>query len=217
MFKIFSKNRYLFASYILIFLGLSIFLFVFGKKETHLILSTCHNGVADAIMKVFTFFGDGLFMVIVGVIMLLKSYRRGLIILSSFLVSSLLVQILKRYVFIGYKRPVSWFHEQGIELYRISGIEYHSIYSFPSGHTTTAFALFFLLAFFVKSNLLKFAFLVMAIITAYSRIYLSQHFLGDTLAGSVLGIGTAIFMEKLFEKKEESWMDRGLIKSFVNT
>ena len=212
MLKNFSRNRYLFIAYLLIFLGLAFFLYFFGKKETHLIFSSYHNGVADEIMKVFTFFGDGLFMVIVGVIMLFNSYRKGFTILSAFLISSLLVQVLKHYVFVGFKRPVAWFHEQGIELFRVSGIEYHSLYSFPSGHTTTAFALFFLLAFFVKSNGLKFVFLAMAILTAYSRIYLSQHFLGDTLAGSVLGIGTAVLMEKLFEKKSDSWMDRGLVR-----
>jgi membrane-associated phospholipid phosphatase len=162
-------------------------------------------------MNFFTLFGDGLFMVIVGLLLFFKRIRYGMIIVSSFIASSLLVQILKRFAFPDYKRPVAWFHDLGIEIYRIGGVDYHSAFSFPSGHTTTAFALFFGLAFFVKNTGLKILFLIMAIITGFSRIYLSQHFLGDVLAGSVLGIVSALVMETLFEKCKSEWMDENII------
>jgi membrane-associated phospholipid phosphatase len=162
-------------------------------------------------MVLLTWFGDGLFMVLIGMFLLFIKLRYGLIILSSFLASSLFVQLLKRLVFPEFKRPVAWFQDLGIEIYRVVGIEYHSAFSFPSGHTTTAFALFFGLAFFIKNFWLKIVFLLLAVITGYSRIYLSQHFLGDALAGSILGVSIAIIMQSVFNRIETEWMDKNVV------
>lgn len=211
MLRIFSKNGFLFAAYMLIFFSSLYFLHQLGKKETHLFLTSFHGCFPDHVMRFFTLFGDGLFMVLVGLLLFFRQIRYGLIIVSSFIASSLFVQFLKRIPFAECKRPVAWFQEMGIEIYRIGGVEYHSAFSFPSGHTTTAFALFFGLAFFVKNNGLKILFLLMAIATGFSRIYLSQHFLGDVLAGSVLGIFSAIIMEAIFKKSKVEWMDENII------
>ncbi len=211
MLQIFSKNRILFAGYFLILIFCILLLLFMGKKDTHLFLTGIHSVFFDGFMKLLTWLGDGIFMIITGVMLLFKRIRYGLIILCSYLASGLLVQLLKRLVFPGYKRPVAWFHDMGIEIYRIGGVEYYSAFSFPSGHTTTAFTLFFLLAFFVKSNLLKALFLLMAVITGFSRIYLSQHFLGDTVAGSVLGIFIAVMVYSLFQNCKTVWLDNNII------
>lgn len=210
MLRILSKNRILFAGYLLIFTFSLLFLACLGKKESHLLLTAFHPVSLGILMKLFTIFGDGLFMVIVGVLLLFRRFRYGLTILCSFLASSLLVQLLKRFAFPEYKRPVAWFHDLGIEIYRIGGVEYHSAFSFPSGHTTTAFAMFFGLAFLAKNTTLKILFLFLATITGFSRIFLSQHFLGDALAGSVIGIFTALVMQTLFEKNRSEWMDKNI-------
>jgi membrane-associated phospholipid phosphatase len=211
MLRILSKNRILFAAYLLISFSSFFFLIHFGKKETHLLLTSYHSAFQDHLMQFFTLFGDGLFMVILGLLLFFRKIKYGFIIVSSFLASSIFVQLLKRFVFEDCKRPAAWFHELGIEIYRIGGVEYHSAFSFPSGHTTTAFALFFGLAFFVKNTGIKILFLLMAIITGFSRIYLSQHFLGDVLAGSVLGIFSALAMEAMFEKSKALWMEESII------
>jgi membrane-associated phospholipid phosphatase len=44
--------------------------------------------------------------------------------------------------------------------------------------------------------------LLIAIITAYSRIYLSQHFLQDVVAGSVLGVITSSVIYYVLAKKK---------------
>lgn len=66
-------------------------------------------------------------------------------------------------------------------------------YSFPSGHSITAFAVALSLGLFypeLMGYLLTVAFLI-----ASSRIILGMHFLSDVIAGSVIGIllGTAAF------------------------
>ncbi|HET6993083.1 MAG TPA: phosphatase PAP2 family protein, partial [Bacteroidia bacterium] len=53
--------------------------------------------------------------------------------------------------------------------------------------TTVAFAFYFSLVFAVKNNFLKLGLFLCAIFVGYSRIYLSQHFLGDVFGGSIIG------------------------------
>ena len=179
--------------------------------DMHLWLTGFHSHFTDSIMQLITFLGDGLFMVLTGILLLFRRLRYGLIILSSFVINSVMVQLLKRLIFTHDKRPVSWFHDMGIEIYRIPGVEYHSFFSFPSGHSATAFALFFGLAFFVKTSWLKFLLVFFAVVTAYSRVYLSQHFLGDALAGSIIGLTIAVFFQLISGKINRVWIDESII------
>jgi len=56
-------------------------------------------------------------------------------------------------------------------------------YSFPSGHTTDAFLLFFIVVYSVKkNNLLKSICFVWALFIAYSRMYLGVHYITDLFA-----------------------------------
>lgn len=206
MLRILSANRSLFSGYLIILIfSISILAFL-GKEEAHLFLTSWHPSGVNTLMKIITFLGDGIFMVLAGLALLFYRMRHGFTIISSFLISTIIVQLLKRLVFPGCNRPVSWFHKIGVELYRVPGVEYHSAFSFPSGHSTTAFALLFGLAFFVKSTSLKIVFLLFAILTAYSRVYLSQHFLGDAVAGSLIGVSTALVMQYVFENRAPAWM-----------
>ncbi len=60
-------------------------------------------------------------------------------------------------------------------------------FSFPSGHTMTAFAVAIPLALFYPS--LTIGLLFCAISIAISRILLGMHFLSDVLAGAMIGTG----------------------------
>jgi membrane-associated phospholipid phosphatase len=208
------NNKLLFTGYLFLLAVSLIFLVHFGKKETHLLLTSFHTEALNTIMKILTLAGDGGFMVIAGVLLLFKRIRYGVTILSSFIATSLIIQILKRLVFSHFKRPVAWFHDLGIELARIPGVEYHSSFSFPSGHTATAFALFFGLAFFVKNKGTKLLFLLIASIIAFTRIYLSQHFLGDAIAGSLIGVTSALSFQYFYESKSKQWLDINIITLF---
>jgi undecaprenyl-diphosphatase len=59
--------------------------------------------------------------------------------------------------------------------------------SFPSGHTTSSFATIGVL-WFMNSGFF-YVFLIMAVLIAFSRIYLYLHYPSDVLAGIVLGLG----------------------------
>jgi membrane-associated phospholipid phosphatase len=64
--------------------------------------------------------------------------------------------------------------------------------SFPSGHATQGFAILFCLALGARSQFLKMALLLLAILTSFSRVYLSQHFMADIAAGSLVGLIAAV-------------------------
>src|ERR1700687_4730675 len=60
-------------------------------------------------------------------------------------------------------------------------------FSFPSGHTITAFSIALVISYFYRGVELPVYFFACSI--AISRIVLGMHFLSDVLAGAVLGIG----------------------------
>lgn len=80
---------------------------------------------------------------------------------------------------------------------RPTDVAYYEVehFSFPSGHATTAFALYGLLAYFLFRHYDKsvnqyaylWAALVLIIVVGFSRIYLGVHYLSDVLAGFLLG------------------------------
>jgi len=59
-------------------------------------------------------------------------------------------------------------------------------FSFPSGHTMTAFSIALVLSYYYPS--LEAALFFLALSIAFSRIVLGMHFLSDVLAGMVLGV-----------------------------
>jgi len=69
----------------------------------------------------------------------------------------------------------------------VDGLDLHIHNSFPSGHATQAFAIFMCLVYVVKNPYLKFGIFSIALLTAVSRVYISQHWLADITAGSFIG------------------------------
>lgn len=61
--------------------------------------------------------------------------------------------------------------------------------SFPSGHSTSAFCLFFCLCIISPKVWQKIFFFCLAILIGFSRVYLSQHFFEDIYVGSIIGVG----------------------------
>lgn len=68
-------------------------------------------------------------------------------------------------------------------------------FSFPSGHTITAFAVALSLSHFYPS--LELGLLFCAASVAASRVLLGMHFLSDVLAGAVIGSSLALVMTRL--------------------
>jgi undecaprenyl-diphosphatase len=89
--------------------------------------------------------------------------------------------------FIVLKRSTSRKRPCYIEPHRWATLLPPDQFSFPSGHTMTAFAICVSLSLFYPSLAAVFSFCALSV--AISRILLGMHFLSDVLAGALIGTG----------------------------
>jgi membrane-associated phospholipid phosphatase len=194
-----AGNRYFFGFFLFFFCIGLILLLTQGKAASFVDLNPYHRNALDTFFMYVTFMGDGLFTILVCLIFLLmRRWSRACQVISAFLLSALVAQILKT-VF-SMPRPKQFF-SPGQYPYFIDGVTHIGFSSFPSGHSTSIFALATLLALFEKNRKGKLAYLLVAVAVGYSRIYLGQHFLGDVLMGSCIGVLTALFVHWLFSER----------------
>ena len=120
-----------------------------------------------------------------------KSYQAG----AAFLASTILANGLKLVI----KRPRPFETYPDIIYNKSSAFGY----SFPSGHTTTAFATATSLSMAFPEWYVIIPSYTYAIAVGYSRMYLGVHYPTDVIAGMLLGIGTSFVMfkaDKFFNK-----------------
>lgn len=162
------------------------------QLELHKKLNGFNASILDVIVPYATYIGDGIFAILLVVILFFVNKKHSLILVLSYLISSGITQFLKQVVFPTVMRPFHYFqNEEGFHL--VKDVVMHTQNSFPSGHATTCFAIFTTFALFWKQNQsLQALFAFCAIAFALTRVYLSQHFLEDVLAGSLIGTITAL-------------------------
>jgi membrane-associated phospholipid phosphatase len=205
------KKNFIFIISLFVLLIVLIPVFILGNKEDiHIYLNKFHSSFTDVFFKFITILGSGIAPVIAGIILLLFSIRKSILITTSGMLAGLIVQILKRFVFSDVPRPSKVFFDLS-NLHYIEGVELHWTNSFPSGHSATIFALCFCLAFFANRNIYKLILLLVAVVVAYSRVYLSQHFLIDVYAGALIGVLSGILIAYVFNNIKAKWFDMSLI------
>jgi len=178
---------------------MGVILYLFPKAELHLLLCQPHTTSLDTIVPVFTDLVDWLPYLCV---VLLLFYRAGwaTFLASNLLLSTLIVQPIKHIVCAP--RPLTWFAENmpDVSLPLVEGVRMNYWLSFPSGHTTTFFVLFFSLSIILCAEnvkgktILSLLCFLCASFGAYTRIYLSQHFALDIFAGFLIGILSTLLL-----------------------
>lgn len=184
--------------------------YVYPKLELHLLLNSWHTNIEDTFFKYYSMLAEWPLYVLALLPLFWKKYGITVFFALSELSAGALLQTLK-HIF-SFDRPVSAFENCNFAvLPLVPGVDMHHSNSFPSGHASTFFVFFtccaLLLAYYykVKSrennhrkwfliNLAMLALLIMAALGAYSRIYLSQHFLLDVCVGSFIGFVTPCLM-----------------------
>ncbi len=186
--EIYRNNKAFFLAYFVLLVISLFFALYYGKVDTQIFVNKHNSPWADVFFKYFTYLGSGYFLVAVISLAAIVRGRVAGALLFSGLISTFLAQLLKRLV--GAFRPVKYFElfVPDYNLHLVDGVKMHYLHSFPSGHAATAFAVFLFLAFLTRKNWLKLVYLFLAVLVAYSRVYLSQHFLIDVIAGSIVGI-----------------------------
>ncbi len=177
---------------LLFFLTLSIvFLISNGKSAAFISLNSYHPFLLNVFFINYTFVGDGIFALILTLVILFyfKRKQQGITLLYSFLISGIVVQVIKN--LISAPRPKLFF-EAGQYLNFIDGVSLANNSSFPSGHTATAFAIATTMIIYIKDKNLQLPILIATILVGYSRIYLAQHFLLDIIIGAIIGSASGL-------------------------
>lgn len=195
-----TKNKWFISSFVLWLLVSSFTLLFYSSELISLKVNSFHNIFFDIFFKYLTYFGEVWFAVPICLFLLFKNKQWGITAITISVVSSLITQFNKHFVFENAYRPSLVLKDY--VLHYVNGVEILQYHSFPSGHTTFAFAIFTCLAFLYQSKFNQIFFLLAAVGVAFSRIYLLQHFLRDTIVGSLIGFFCAFVLFWFFIEKK---------------
>lgn len=158
-------------------------------------LQNIHNPILDKIMIVLSTIGDaGLLWIGVAILLIcMKKYRKcglqvAVAMLLTFIVGNLILKNM-----IHRDRPC-WI-DPSITLL----VKSPSDFSFPSGHSMNGFTAS--VSILLCDKKLGIAAVILAAAIAFSRLYNFVHFPTDVIAGIVIGIVSALFVNYLFQRK----------------
>jgi membrane-associated phospholipid phosphatase len=162
--------------------------FYLGKNEFFLLLNNDYGKTVDHFFKYFTHLGDGLLWIVwLAGIFLTKRKRLLPLIISAFILTTIFTQFFKYVILPDEARPSKAITDTS-QVHFVQGVTLHSINSFPSGHTATAFTFVLLIALTVKRKDIIALAIIVAMLVGYSRIYLAQHFPLDVAAGIIIAV-----------------------------
>lgn len=198
--NVLKEKRGAFTVFAIFFISGLTIIATFPKLDIQLYTNRFFHPIGASIAKVFTMMVEGWFTVPLLIFLVIKSWRKAIYVGICYGISAVVAGLIKQML---------WFIERpyGEKILKLSqtykwpeNVELHTVRSFPSGHTTTAFCLLFSLVIITKNKKAGIVLMVLACLIALSRTYLSLHFMMDLVAGSAIGIGTSIGMYYAFKK-----------------
>ena len=230
--SLFRQNAVFLTLSLLLALSLGLALIYIPKGELHLLLCDRHTHARDIFYRYYTTLAEWLPYVICVALLLFAKLGEGIFASTAMLLSTLLTQVCKHIV--NAPRPVTWFTEHcpDIQLPLVDGVRMNLWYSFPSGHTTSFFAMTLAVCILLTERLsasavyqrsghiakrsysvsgltaiaVQLLLFFAATLGAYSRIYLSQHFAMDVFAGLLVGILSTLASYAIFYRfQDKKW------------
>lgn len=167
------------------------------KLELQLLdlIQTIHTQAGVRIMCVITRLGDaGIIWIVLTVVLILipKTRKSGILLAGALCVDVLLCNVLLKHL-VGRIRPCNV--NQAVELL----IARPHDFSFPSGHTAASFASVTAL-YLAGAKKLWIPALVLAVLIAFSRMYLYVHYPTDILGGILCGVASGFIAQWLVQK-----------------
>jgi len=210
--------------YMVLLMAMLGFMYLYPKPELHLLLNSHHSSIQDTFFKYYSVLAEWPLYVLALLPLLWKKTKITIFFAMCEVTGGAILQILKH--IISTDRPVSVFeHYNNLALPLVQGVDMHCSNSFPSGHASTFFmfctccTIILAYHYYRKSkshslrvhilfNIALLLLLVLAAMGAYSRVYLSQHFLSDVCVGSIIGFTTPFLMfylcrDKILKLKSE--------------
>ena len=215
----------------LITLGLALLLV--QKGDLHLWLCDRHTPAGDIFFRYYTHVAEWFPYALCAIILLFGRVGDAAFAASCQAMSALTTQIIKH--LLNAPRPLIWFESNmpEIQLPLVDGVQMNHWLSFPSGHTTSFFALAFAASILATQKISKaqpvsqrsgltaqwscsvavqLLLFVLAVLGGYSRIYLSQHFAMDVFGGSCVGLIITVVCYAIFSCFEDKkWYNTRLL------
>ena len=201
------NNYIFFIGYLLFLFFCTIIISIYSKTETCILFNGFWTSSQDLFFKYITHLGDGIFAFLIIILLFIYKVRYGIYALCCFSITAIFTQILKRIIFSDVLRPSQeLFKEFNYgDLHIVEGVKLLSEHSFPSGHSTSIFSISCLIILLSKNKWIGLFMIIIAILSSYSRVYLSQHFIEDIFVGSIIGcIGTLLIYSFLKSRLNES-------------
>ena len=194
-----TSNRFLLLAFgATIFLLFAVAILV-PKGDEVIFINGQHTPFLDGFFSLITKLGDGLIFVPIIFLFAFFRFQYSLIALVAWIFHGILSTFFKRVVFSGQLRPKELIDNS--LLYFVPGVEVHSNFSFPSGHSMTIFCAAFLMGLVFRNRLVAVASLMVALLVGCSRIYLLQHFLIDVAGGALIGTFSAFVTWEFFLRR----------------
>ena len=162
-------------------------------------LQKIHTPIIDTLMCGITRLGDaGMIWILLCIVLLLmpKTRKSGMVLLAALLVDLLICNVILKPT-IQRIRPFDVITD--IELLVKRPLDY----SFPSGHTAASFTSVMAL-YLAGEKKLWIPALVLAVLIAFSRLYLYVHYPTEVLGGVIIGLISGALGYWLVQKAEES-------------
>jgi membrane-associated phospholipid phosphatase len=211
--EVLRSIRSLLIPYLVVLCICLIIKLIFSRQEIYFAVNGIFSPPGDFLAPWLTDLGNGWFAVAIAAVLVLFNYHKAFIVATSYAVTSVAAQILK-YIF-DMPRPALYFKDQISHIHFVKDVDILKLHSFPSGHTVSAFMLAVIFTYWSKKKAWGPLFLLIAIFVGYSRMYLSEHFFEDVIAGSVIGVVVTVIWLYWIDNKaflERPQWQRGLLR-----
>ena len=164
------------------------------------------GGVLTPVMELISFFGKGgicLILLSIALILFQKTRRFGTAMLLGLAIGALFTNLFLK---VAVARPRPYADQAGFfyPLWQLMGSHTESDMSFPSGHTTAAFASM-VPVFLIGNKRVSWTALLFAFLMGVSRIYLVVHYPSDVLGGFVVGTVAGVIAVLIARVLPEKW------------
>lgn len=203
-----SRIKTLLFPYIFILSAAIVIKLIYTKEEIYFFINSLHFPAGDIFFPYATEMGSTTTAIVLPLLLLFVSYRKSLLLASGYILTALVAFPLK-WLFEA-PRPRLYFLNSTHPIYYVPKIEVLSNhFSFPSGHTVCAFTGAVVLTYIAPRKSYGWLYLILALLVAYSRMYMSQHFFEDVTAGSFVAVSVTIAWISWFDNlpflQKEGW------------
>jgi membrane-associated phospholipid phosphatase len=160
---------------------------VYSRTTVYFFINHLHTPVGDIVFPYITWLGSTAATVVISLTLFFINKRMGVVMAMGYIITAVISFTLK--FLVGFPRPHRYFALRLQDIYFVPGVQVlDNFRSFPSGHSVCAFTAATVLSYYAKNKYWSFLYLSLAMVVAWSRMYMSQHSLEDVTAGAILGV-----------------------------